>query len=87
MIFCDFVDYDEIAHHAGPARRGIAGSLAGIDQVLGTWRRSPPRRPGRTSSSSSPITGRARAPTFRQLTGHTLEDVVREHWAPRSPRR
>jgi len=60
-VYCDFVDYDEIAHHAGPARPEALAALEGIDGVLATmssWRR---RRRGRTTWSSSPTTARARA--------------------------
>ncbi|GAA2522385.1 alkaline phosphatase family protein [Pilimelia columellifera] len=34
-IFCDFVDYDEVAHHAGPARHEAMAALEGLDRVVG----------------------------------------------------
>lgn len=34
VMYADFVDYDEIAHHAGPERFEALRSLEGIDQVL-----------------------------------------------------
>ena len=34
-IYCDFVDYDEIAHHAGPTRPESLASLDGLDRVIG----------------------------------------------------
>ncbi|WP_265523290.1 alkaline phosphatase family protein [Oerskovia flava] len=37
VIFVDLVDYDEIAHHAGPLRPESLRSLEGLDQVLGLW--------------------------------------------------
>jgi len=39
-LLVDFVDYHEIAHHAGVTRRESLDSLTGADQLLGTWRRS-----------------------------------------------
>ncbi|HWB37029.1 MAG TPA: hypothetical protein VHA75_13495, partial [Rugosimonospora sp.] len=36
VIFCDFVDYDEVAHHAGPARPEAMQTLEGLDRMLGT---------------------------------------------------
>ena len=37
VIYADFVDYDEIAHHAGPERgRSRSTRSIGVDQVLGT---------------------------------------------------
>jgi hypothetical protein len=33
-IYVDFVDYDEIAHHAGVARPESLASLYGLDEVL-----------------------------------------------------
>ena len=34
VIYTDFVDYDEIAHHAGPTRPESLKTLQGIDGVL-----------------------------------------------------
>ncbi|MFP5346421.1 MAG: alkaline phosphatase family protein [Actinomycetes bacterium] len=38
IIFVDFVDYDEIAHHAGPERPESMRALEGLDAVLGNLR-------------------------------------------------
>ena len=38
-IYVDLVDYDEIAHHAGPTRPESLRSLEGLDRVLGTLER------------------------------------------------
>jgi len=35
LIFVDFVDYDEIAHHAGPERPESMRAIEGLDGVLG----------------------------------------------------
>ena len=44
-VYCDFVDYDEIAYHAGPARAESIASLKGIDRILGTLERLAPNAP------------------------------------------
>ena len=61
-IYCDFTDYDEIAHHAGPTRPESLG-LAGRHRPAHRRPRdaSPRGRPARTASSCCPTTGRARA--------------------------
>lgn len=51
VIFCDFLDYDEVAHHAGPARPQALAVLEALDQTSAScsvWR---PRRRGATTSS------------------------------------
>jgi len=34
-IYADFVDYDEIAHHAGPDRVEARDAVAGLDKIIG----------------------------------------------------
>ena len=79
VIFVDFVDYDEIAHHAGVARPESLAALAGIDGVLGTLEKvaAAGRRDYRFVVLSDH--GQSQGATFLQLTGHTLEAVVRRH--------
>ena len=36
IVYVDLVDYDELAHHAGPERLETLRSLAGVDRVLGS---------------------------------------------------
>jgi Type I phosphodiesterase / nucleotide pyrophosphatase len=77
-LFCDFVDYDEIAHHAGPIRPESLASLEGIDNVLGTLEhvvRAAPR-PYRFVVLSDH--GQSQGATFLQRYGLRLEDVVRQ---------
>jgi uncharacterized membrane protein YvlD (DUF360 family) len=77
-VYCDFVDYDEIAHHAGPARPESLASLEGIDKVLGTLeqvaREAP--RPYRFVVLSDH--GQSQGATFLQRYGLRLEDLVRQ---------
>ena len=76
-LYCDFVDYDEIAHHAGPARPEALAALEGIDGVLANLEqvaRSAPR-PYRFVVLSDH--GQSQGATFRQRYGIGLEDLVR----------
>lgn len=76
-VYCDFVDYDEIAHHAGPTRAESLASLDGIDWVLGTLEqlaRSAPRPYHLVVLSDH---GQSQGATFLQRYGTTLEDLVR----------
>jgi uncharacterized membrane protein YvlD (DUF360 family) len=77
-IFCDFVDYDEIAHHAGPARPESLASLDGIDAVLATLEEvaAAAPRPYRLVVLSDH--GQSQGPTFAQRYHLRLEDLVRQ---------
>ncbi len=80
-VYVDFVDYDEIAHHAGVTRPESLASLVGLDDVLRTLE----------SVATSGVTprpyhfvlvsdhGQSQGATFRQRYGQTLEDLVRDH--------
>jgi uncharacterized membrane protein YvlD (DUF360 family) len=75
-IYVDFVDYDEIAHHAGVLRPESIDALAGLDGVLATLERvaAAASRPYRFVVLSDH--GQSQGATFRQLSGRTLEEVV-----------
>ncbi|MEU8002531.1 phage holin family protein [Catellatospora sp. NPDC049111] len=78
VLYCDFVDYDEIAHHAGPTRAESLASLDGIDWVLGTLEqlaRSAPRPYHLVVLSDH---GQSQGATFLQRYGTTLEALVRK---------
>ncbi len=80
-IYVDFVDYDEIAHHAGVTRPESLASLYGIDQVLQTFERLAalgitPRDYRIVLVSDH---GQSQGPTFSQRYGSSLEEIVREH--------
>ncbi|UZN03680.1 alkaline phosphatase family protein [Cellulomonas sp. S1-8] len=77
VIYVNFVDYDEIAHHAGPARRESLDALAGIDRVLRTLEEILPAAGRDYRFVVLSDHGQSQGPTFRQLTGRSLEDVVR----------
>ena len=61
VIYADFTDYDELAHHCGPERVESFEALDGVDGAIARWSRRPRTPLARTSSSSCPITARASA--------------------------
>ena len=76
-IFCDFTDYDEVAHHAGPTRPESLASLAGVDHLLGTLQTVAGEAPRPYQFVVLSDHGQAQGATFRQRHGAKLEDVVR----------
>ena len=80
-VYVDFVDYDEIAHHAGVTRAESLAALHGLDEALRSLQQvvdagiTP--RPYHFVLVSDH--GQSQGPTFRQRFGLTLEDIVRRH--------
>lgn len=77
-IFCDFVDYDEVAHHAGPARPEAMSALEELDRVVGILDRlaaSGGARDYRLVVLSDH--GQSQGETFKQRYGESLEQVIR----------
>jgi hypothetical protein len=77
-IYVDFVDYDEVAHHAGVIRPESMDSLRGLDTVLEGLERL-------ASSGATPRQyhivlvsdhGQSQGATFLQRTGRSLQQVV-----------
>ena len=77
-VYCDFVDYDEIAHHAGPLRAESLASLKGIDQVLGTLEQLAPNAPRPYHFVVLSDHDQSQGATFKQRYGLALEDLVRQ---------
>jgi uncharacterized membrane protein YvlD (DUF360 family) len=82
-VFCDYTDYDEIAHHAGPTRAESLRALEGIDQVLATLERVAERCSRRYEFVVLSDHGQSQGATFRQRYGETLEDLVTRLMHPR----
>ena len=80
-IYVDFVDYDEIAHHAGVTRAESLAAFYGLDDVLRSIEQvvdadiTP--RPYHVVLVSDH--GQSQGATFLQRFGQSLEDLVREH--------
>jgi uncharacterized membrane protein YvlD (DUF360 family) len=84
-IYCDFVDYDEIAHHAGPTRPESLAALAGIDRVLGALEQVAPHAPRPYRFVVLSDHGQSQGATFRQRYGMRLEDLVRQLMSTSGP--
>src|SRR5215207_8621050 len=78
VIFVDFVDYDEVAHHAGPSRPESMRTLESLDRVLQFFDdlADEVRRDYELVVVSDH--GQAQGMTFRQLNGRTLSDLVHD---------
>ena len=76
-IYVDYVDYDEVAHHAGGNRLEALEVLEALDQVLGVLERSRATRRAATTSSCSPTTASRRAPPFADRYGTGARRPVR----------
>ncbi|MDP9796677.1 uncharacterized membrane protein YvlD (DUF360 family) [Catenuloplanes nepalensis] len=76
VVYCDFVDYDEVAHHAGPARNEALHSLEGLDRVVGVLHRLAADAPRDYHLVILSDHGQAQGATFRQRHGERIEDVV-----------
>lgn len=78
VIFVDFVDYDEVAHHAGPSRPESMRTLESLDRVLQFFDElsDEVRRDYELVVVSDH--GQAQGMTFRQLAGRTLSAVVHD---------
>ncbi len=77
ILYADFVDYDELAHHAGPERLESLRSLTGVDQVIASLERAAVGAPREYSIIVVSDHGQSQGATFRQRYGSTLDEVVR----------
>ncbi|MEV1332127.1 phage holin family protein [Micromonospora costi] len=82
VIFCDFVDYDEVAHHAGPARPEAMAALEALDHTLGILERLAAEAARRYHIVVLSDHGQSQGATFRQRYGESLAEVVSRLAAP-----
>lgn len=78
VIFVDFVDYDEIAHHAGPERPESLRAVEGLDAVLGALQAL-----ARSCATDYELVvlsdhGQSLGSTFAQLNGQGFSERVHE---------
>jgi hypothetical protein len=80
-IYVDFVDYDEIAHHAGVTRTESLAALYGLDEVLNSLERVAESgitpRPYHLVLVSDH--GQSQGATFLQRYGQSLEQFLLDH--------
>ncbi|GAA0536133.1 phage holin family protein [Paractinoplanes ferrugineus] len=76
VVYCDLVDYDEVAHHAGPARPESMRQLESLDRMLGVLERLAPEAARRYHIVVLSDHGQSQGATFRQRYGETLKNLV-----------
>ncbi|HWJ85523.1 MAG TPA: alkaline phosphatase family protein, partial [Cellulomonas sp.] len=76
-IYVDLVDYDEIAHHAGPTRPESLRALEGLDRVLNVLERAVEVAPRAYRIVVLSDHGQTLGATYEQVEGRTLLDTVR----------
>lgn len=77
VVCVDLVDYDEIAHHAGPLRPESLRALEGLDGVVGLWEQVAAVAPRRYEVVVLSDHGQSLGPTFEQVAGRSFLDEVR----------
>jgi uncharacterized membrane protein YvlD (DUF360 family) len=75
-MYVDFVDYDEIAHHAGPERLESLRSLTGVDQILASLERAAAGAPREYAFVVLSDHGQSQGATFLQRYERSLETVI-----------
>jgi hypothetical protein len=77
VIYMDYTDYDEIAHHSGPERAESLDALDGVDRELRTLAKAAEDAPRPYRFVYLADHGQSLGATFLQRYGTTLQDVVR----------
>ncbi len=78
VLYADYLDYDEVAHHAGVAREESLRSMEGVDKVIGMLQRVSEQAPRPYHFVVLSDHGQSQGATFLQRYGASLEDTVRE---------
>ena len=76
VIYADFTDYDELAHHCGPERVESFEALDGIDRALAALEKAAANRPRPYKFVVLSDHGQSLGATFKQRYGKSLGDVV-----------
>ena len=85
VVCVDLVDYDEIAHHAGPLRPESMRALEGLDGVLGLWEQVAALAPRRYEIVVLSDHGQSLGATFEQVVGRSFLAEVRRLMAAAGP--
>ena len=78
MIYVDYTDYDEIAHHSGPERSETFDALDGVDRAIATLEKAAATAPRPYRFVVVSDHGQTLGATFLQRYGKTLGDVIKE---------
>lgn len=77
VIYMDYTDYDEIAHHSGPERPEALDALDGVDRQLRTLQKAVADAPRPYRFVILADHGQSLGATFLQRYGVTIEEVIR----------
>ena len=77
VIYADFTDYDEIAHHSGPERVEAFDALDGIDEAFATIAKAAAEGPRPYRMVVLSDHGQSLGATFKQRYGESLADLIR----------
>jgi uncharacterized membrane protein YvlD (DUF360 family) len=78
VIYADFTDYDELAHHCGPERVESFEALDGVDRAIGTLAKAAEDAPRPYRFIVLSDHGQSLGLTFKQRYGQSLGEVVRD---------
>ncbi len=78
VIYVDFTDYDEIAHHSGPERVEALQALDGIDDIINTLEKAAADAPRPYKFVILSDHGQSLGATFKQRYGKSIGEVVRD---------
>lgn len=78
IIYCDYLGYDEIAHHAGPEREEALAELRNIDRQIAMIEHLEKETPVRYEIVVLSDHGQSQGATFKQRYGKTLTETVGE---------
>ncbi|MDO9457002.1 alkaline phosphatase family protein [Nocardioides sp.] len=78
VVYVDFVDYDEVAHHAGPTRPETMRTLESLDRVLQFFAELAGEVGRDYEIAVVSDHGQTQGSTYLQLSGRSLADAVRD---------
>lgn len=78
VVYVDLLDYDEVAHHAGPTRPESMRTLEGLDRLLRFFAELAGEVGRDYEVAVVSDHGQTQGSTFLQLDGRTLADAVRD---------
>jgi uncharacterized membrane protein YvlD (DUF360 family) len=78
VIYADFTDYDELAHHCGPERVESFEALDGIDKAIAALEKASKDAPRPYRFVVLSDHGQSLGATFKQRYGKSLGEVVRD---------
>ncbi|MFL5777312.1 MAG: phage holin family protein [Chloroflexota bacterium] len=78
VIYVDYTDYDEIAHHSGPERGETLDALDGVDRTVKSLVKAAEGAPRPYRFLLLSDHGQSLGATFRQRYGKTLQEVISE---------